>query len=129
MALTPYWKWQIDNGGGKPVSELNETVKIQNDITGLLKSYIDNLDDRYQKEVARPSLSNETRAIIADTIERELQEVAVAISKLETSRVLTPAHYLTCMVLLAEVKSNFIKLSTWSVRNEFVVRVALVTSG
>jgi len=86
-----------------------EVLKTQTEIAILLKSHIDNLDDRYQSEMLKAT-ATESRLIISDTIEVELQAIAISISKLESARVITVEHYLSCMVLLAEVKSNFLKL-------------------
>jgi len=86
-------------------------IDLNQQIANLIKDHIDNVDDAYQAELNKPHLSAESRSIITNSINREITELAMSISYLEKSRVITLRQSLSCMVALAEVKSNFLKIT------------------
>ncbi len=88
----------------------DETVEatLQEETTNLVKCHIVNLADHYLD--VDKSLSNNSKELITTTLEKEIHNTANAVAALFKANIITMRQCLACMVRLAEVKSDYLKL-------------------
>lgn len=87
----------------------NVGSNLQNELTVSLKTHIDNLDEHYQNAAKQP-LSRNSHKILALSLDEELETLIVTFDLMQKAHVITFRQSLSCTLLLAEIKSNFLKI-------------------
>ena len=122
--------WNHSNGqrkGKKPLSKpikginvldvqsaypVTPSTDLKGDITALLKCHIVKLDEHYLDVSSDPDLSDPARDIITGNLMVEIQHIGNTCDSMQASNIITFRQSLSCLVRLAEVKTNYLKNNT-----------------